>query len=121
MRRICLCAVIARLDPAIHLFREERWTRGSSPRVTPKGPSLQVLATCDVVALFVVPLFRVYHHLRHAMALYGASDFANDVHRKEAHPLLLVGIESLVERLPGIGQPFQVGAALSQGLSASAH
>jgi hypothetical protein len=55
------------------------------------------------------------------MALHGASHFANDMHREEAHPLLLVGIKGLVERLPRISESFEVGASLFQGLSASAH
>ena len=87
----------------------------------PGGPSLFEARCYRGRVLIVVTLFGLEHHLRHATALQGASYFANDIHREETHPLLLFGIESVVERLPGIGEPFQVGAALSQGLSTSAH
>src|SRR5262252_5493828 len=72
-------------------------------------------------ALLVVALFGLGQHLRYAMALHGAFHFANDMHREETHPLLLVRVERLVERLPRVGELLQVGASLSEGLGASPH
>jgi hypothetical protein len=46
-----------------------------------------------------------FHHL-HSTIPHGFCDFSNDVHRKETQPLLLVGVESLIDRLPCIGYPF---------------
>jgi len=44
-----------------------------------------------------------------------------NVHRGEAQTLLLVRIESLSERLPGVYELFEVGASFRQVLSVNPH
>src|SRR5690349_21412109 len=43
------------------------------------------------------------------------------MHRDKVHTLLLVGSESLIERLPRVDEPFEIGGSFSQGIGASAH
>ena len=43
-----------------------------------------------------------------------------DTHREDLHPLLLVGAEALIERLPRIGELFESGGTLRSGIGASA-
>src|SRR3974377_700257 len=41
--------------------------------------------------------------------------------REKAHPLFLVGIQSMIERRPRISELFEIGGSLSQGIGASTH
>ena len=41
--------------------------------------------------------------------------------REKAHPLFLIEIESLIEGRPRIGELFELGGSLSQGIGASTH
>ena len=49
------------------------------------------------------------------------SRFTKYNERKGAHPPLLLGAESLVERLPRIGELLKVGRSLGHGIGASMH
>ena len=53
-------------------------------------------------ALFLVAIIPVVHC--RGMGIRAASQSTEDMHHKKAHPLFLVGIESLIERRPGISQ-----------------
>jgi hypothetical protein len=64
-------------------------------------------------------LLRLQH--LHATAFRSAPYFTKDIRRGETHPLLLIGTQSLVERLPCIGELFKAGASFRQGLSADPH
>ena len=70
-------------------------------------------------ALFLVAIIPVVHC--RGMGIRAASQSTEDMHHKKAHPLFLVGIESLIERRPGISELFESGSSLSQGIGASTH
>ena len=47
------------------------------------------------------------------MGIRAASQSTEDMHHKKAHPLFLVGIESLIERRPGISELFETKLGLA--------
>ena len=57
----------------------------------------------------------------HTTALYADFYVMKDACHEEAHPLLLVGIKSLIERRPRISKLFEIGSSLSQGIGAATH
>lgn len=86
----------------------------------PSGPSYVERAAfygCGVLVRF--SLFGLQH--LHATPLCGASHFVKDIHCGEAQTLVLVGIESLVERLPCLGELLEACASFAQGMGAHAH
>src|SRR6516164_9775915 len=66
--------------------------------------------------LSVVVVLRLQTTLFHSI-----SRFTKYNDRKGAHPPLLLGIESLIERLPRIGELLKIGRSLGQGIGASMH
>ena len=70
-------------------------------------------------ALFLVAMIPIAH--RRGMGIRAASQLTEDMHHKKAHPLFLVGIESLIERRPGISELFEISSPLSQSIGASTH
>src|SRR5215216_4271126 len=53
-----------------------------------------------------------------AAAFCSVSHFAKDIHREEAQPSFLVVVQARIERLPRIGELFQVGCSCRQGIGA---
>jgi hypothetical protein len=49
------------------------------------------------------------------------SHFTEHDDRKRGHPTPLLRVERLIERLPRVGEPFEVGCSLSQDIGASMH
>src|SRR5271165_6878349 len=49
--------------------------------------------------------------------LHGVSQVTKHIHHEHPHPLPLVGVKALIERLPCISELFQVSGALGQGIS----
>jgi len=66
--------------------------------------------------LYVVVVLRLQPTLFHSI-----SRFTKYNKRKGAHPPLLLGVESLIERLPRIGELLKIGRSLGQGIGASMH
>ena len=81
-----------RQTPRARFALEERWT------------GCQVLVV--VILLLVVR--------RHPTGIHGIFQLTKDTHREDLHPLLLVGAEALVERLPRIDELFESGGSLSK-------
>ena len=74
------------------------------------GPRLALAEGWTGCQVLVLVILLVVH--LHATGIHGIFQLTKDTHREDLHPLLLVGVEALIERLPRIGELFESGGSL---------